>query len=93
MQLGFQHTYLTLPSRFYAQLDPTPVANPQLIAFNAPLAEDLGLQPSVIEPEAAAIFSGNQLPQDARPLAMAYAGHQFGAFVPRLGDGRALLLG
>ncbi|HYC09157.1 MAG TPA: YdiU family protein, partial [Steroidobacteraceae bacterium] len=47
----------------------------------------------LIEPAAAAVLSGNQLPEDARPLAMAYAGHQFGVFVPQLGDGRAILLG
>jgi len=93
MRLGFQHSYATLPGRFYARVDPTPVAEPQLVVLNAPLAEDLGLQPDVVEPAAAAVLSGNQLPEDARPLAMAYAGHQFGVFVPQLGDGRAILLG
>ncbi len=93
MKLGFQHSYLGLPSRFHARVNPTPVANPQLVVFNTPLAEDLGLAPNLLEPEAAALFSGNQLPEDAQPLAMAYAGHQFGVFVPRLGDGRAILLG
>jgi uncharacterized protein YdiU (UPF0061 family) len=61
--------------------------------FNRPLAENLGLEPNALEPEAAALFSGNQLPEDADPIAMAYAGHQFGVFVPSLGDGRAILLG
>ncbi len=93
MRLGFQHSYGALPSRFYARVDPTPVANPQLVVFNTALAADLGLEPGVIEPQAAALFSGNQLPEDASPIAMAYAGHQFGNFVPRLGDGRAILLG
>ncbi|HYC10236.1 MAG TPA: protein adenylyltransferase SelO family protein, partial [Steroidobacteraceae bacterium] len=92
MRLGFQHTYATLPGRFYARVDPTPVADPQLVVLNTPLAEDLGLRPDLIEPAAAAVLSGNQLPEDARPLAMAYAGHQFGVFVPQLGDGRAILL-
>jgi uncharacterized protein YdiU (UPF0061 family) len=93
MRLGFQHTYSALPSRFYAPIHPTPVADPRLVVFNTPLARELGLDPEAIEPEAAALFSGNQLPEDATPIAMAYAGHQFGAFVPRLGDGRAILLG
>ncbi len=93
MRLGFQHSYSTLPTRFYAHVTPTPVANPQLVAFNTALAEDLGLQTSLLEPEAPAILSGNQLPEDADPIAMAYAGHQFGVFVPQLGDGRAILLG
>ncbi len=93
MRLGFQHSYCALPSRFYARVNPTPVANPQLVVFNAPLAADLGLDPTRIEPGAAALFSGNQLPEDANPIAMAYAGHQFGGFVPRLGDGRAILIG
>jgi serine/tyrosine/threonine adenylyltransferase len=93
MRFGFQHTYAALPSRFYAPIHPTPVADPRLVVFNAPLARELGLDPQAVEPEAAALFSGNQLPEDASPIAMAYAGHQFGAFVPRLGDGRAILLG
>jgi len=87
MRLGFQHSYAGLSSRFYAQVNPTAVANPQLVVFNRLLATDLGLEPQIVEPEAAALFSGNQLPEDANPIAMAYAGHQFGNFVPRLGDG------
>jgi serine/tyrosine/threonine adenylyltransferase len=93
MRFGFQHTYSALPSRFHAPIQPTPVADPRLVVFNTPLARELGLDPGAIEPHAAALFSGNQLPEDATPIAMAYAGHQFGAFVPRLGDGRAILLG
>jgi protein adenylyltransferase len=93
MRLGFQHSYSALPSRFYARVDPTPVANPRLVVFNTSLAEDLGLQADILEPEAATMLSGNRLAEDAEPIAMAYAGHQFGAFVPRLGDGRAILLG
>lgn len=92
MRLGFQHSYAALPSRFHEPVDPTRVVNPHLVVFNTPLAEDLGLEPSVIE-EAAVMFSGNQLPDDAHPISMAYAGHQFGTFVPRLGDGRAILVG
>lgn len=69
------------------------MANPQVVVFNRHLAEELGLEPDVIEREAAAMLSGNRLPQDSNPIAMAYAGHQFGGFVPRLGDGRAILIG
>jgi serine/tyrosine/threonine adenylyltransferase len=93
MRLGLQHTYAALPSRFYARVTPTPVANPRLETFNDALAEDLGLDPSVLKREAAAMLSGNQPPEDADPIAMVYAGHQFGSFVPQLGDGRAILLG
>ena len=93
MRLGFRHTYSALPSRFYSHVTPTPVSDPRLVVFNTRLAQDLGLDPTILEPEAAALFSGNQLPDDAEPIAMAYAGHQFGVFVPSLGDGRAILLG
>src|SRR5215470_11011772 len=93
MRLGFQHSYSALPSRLFARVVPTPVADPRLVVFNRRLAEDLGLDPGVLEPEAAAMLSWNRLPEDANPIAMAYAGHQFGAFVPSLGDGRAILIG
>ncbi len=93
LPLGFQHSYRALPPRFYAALPPTPVRAPRLVAFNHALARDLGLDPAAVEPHAAEMFSGNRLPPDASPLALAYAGHQFGHFVPQLGDGRAILLG
>jgi serine/tyrosine/threonine adenylyltransferase len=93
MQLGFEHSYAALSARFYRRVVPTPVEKPQLVIFNRKLAVELGLEPSVIEPQAANLFSGNQLPEDASPIAMAYAGHQFGSFAPQLGDGRAILLG
>ena len=93
MRLGFQHSYAALPPRFYARVAPTGVPDPKLVVFNSGLARDLGLDPGQLEPEAAAMFSGNRLPEDADPIAMAYAGHQFGGFVPSLGDGRAILLG
>src|SRR5579872_5820660 len=80
MRLGFQHTYGALPSRFYAPVAPTPVPDPRLVVFNTALAADLGLDARAIEPAAAAIFSGNQLPEDAHPISMVYAGHQFGTF-------------
>jgi serine/tyrosine/threonine adenylyltransferase len=90
----FDNSYARLPDRLYARLEPTPVAKPRLVAFNEPLARDLGagaLPPST--DALALMFSGNVVPAGADPLAQAYAGHQFGNFVPQLGDGRALLLG
>lgn len=93
MKLGFQHTYHSLPERFHALVKPTPAPDPRLVVLNRPLAQSLGLDPDALEPHAAGLFSGNELAEDSQPLAMAYAGHQFGGFVPRLGDGRAILLG
>ncbi|MGB6310887.1 MAG: YdiU family protein [Steroidobacteraceae bacterium] len=86
-------SYRGLPERCYARLDPVPVANPQLLRFNRALADELGLGLGGLDAEAlAGIFSGNVLPPGVEPVAMAYAGHQFGQFVPQLGDGRAILL-
>jgi serine/tyrosine/threonine adenylyltransferase len=90
----FQNTYTALPDGFFARVAPTPVAAPRLIKLNRPLAVSLGLDPDLLEsPEGAEILSGKRLPDGAEPIAMAYAGHQFGYFVPQLGDGRAILLG
>jgi serine/tyrosine/threonine adenylyltransferase len=90
----FSNSYARLPEHFFVRLYPTPVAEPHLIKFNKLLAEDLGLDTRELEAEAlAAIFAGNVVPRGADPIAMAYAAHQFGNFVPQLGDGRALLLG
>lgn len=90
----FDNSYARLPDRFSVRQAPVPVSSPALIRLNNPLALALGLDPDALEADdAAAIFAGNEVPQGAEPLAMAYAGHQFGHFVPQLGDGRALLLG
>jgi serine/tyrosine/threonine adenylyltransferase len=73
---------------------PAPVRAPRLLLFNRPLAAELGWGGLAFsDAEAAEIFSGNVIPAGAAPVAMAYAGHQFGHFVPQLGDGRAILLG
>ncbi len=93
MRLGFDHSYRALPERFYAVQAPTKVADPRLIAFNDGLARELGLDVAAVKAEAAMLFSGNAVAEDAAPIALAYAGHQFGNFVPQLGDGRAVLLG
>jgi serine/tyrosine/threonine adenylyltransferase len=93
MRLGLQNTYSALPSRFYARVAPAPAKDPRLVVFNSRLAEELDFDPAVLEREGATWFSGNLPPDDADPIALAYAGHQFGGFVPQLGDGRAILLG
>jgi uncharacterized protein YdiU (UPF0061 family) len=93
-QLMNRSSYAGLPERFFARVNPVPVANPRLLRFNHALAAELGLDIGDLDAEAlAATFSGNVLPPGAEPIAMAYAGHQFGHFVPQLGDGRAILLG
>ena len=90
----FTLRYVRLPAHFYERFVPVPVASPQLVAFNRPLAEELGFDLDAYDAALATqVFSGNRVPDGAEPLAMAYAGHQFGNFVPRLGDGRAVLLG
>jgi uncharacterized protein YdiU (UPF0061 family) len=88
-----EHSYARLPAGFFASVSPTPVSSPRLILLNRPLAEELGLDPTVLaQAENAAWFAGNILPPGAFPIAQAYSGHQYGNFV-RLGDGRAILLG
>jgi Uncharacterized conserved protein len=90
----FDNSYARLPDRFFARLSPTPPAAPALLRVNAPVARLLGLDPEALTgPEGLAALSGAAPPPGAAPLAMAYAGHQFGNFVPQLGDGRAILLG
>ena len=90
----FDNSYARLPDRFHARLDPTPVAAPRLVKLNVALAEELGLDPALLaSAEGVAMLAGNAVPPGAAPLAAAYAGHQFGNFTPRLGDGRAILLG
>jgi uncharacterized protein YdiU (UPF0061 family) len=90
---NLEHTYAELPQLFYAPAAPTAVREPRLVAFNRPLATILGLEPETLDrPEGAAVFAGNALPEGSRPIAQAYAGHQFGHFTV-LGDGRAILLG
>ena len=87
-------SYAMLPERFFARVKPTPVPKPRLLRFNEALAVQLGLDLEGQDAEALAQrFSGNVIPPGLEPIAMAYAGHQFGQFVPQLGDGRAILLG
>jgi uncharacterized protein YdiU (UPF0061 family) len=90
----FDNTYARLSDRFFTRLQPTPVAAPRLVRLNTKLALDLGLNPErLATPEGVEMLAGNLVPHGGEPLAMTYAGHQFGTFVPQLGDGRAILLG
>ena len=94
VRFGFENTYARLPEHFYARLSPTPVAAPRLVKLNLELARNLGLDPDALaSTRGVEILSGNQVAEGAEPLALAYAGHQFGHFVPQLGDGRTNLLG
>lgn len=88
---NFSASYAELGAFFSRAIAPTPVAAPQWIAWNVELANKLGLS-GLTQDEALDIFSGNECPSWAHPIAQAYAGHQFGHFVPQLGDGRAVLL-
>ncbi|MFG6499972.1 YdiU family protein [Sulfitobacter sp. 1A15106] len=92
MRIPFDNSYAALPEGFFTRLAPTPVKAPQLLAWNAELAAELGIEGA--EPaQIAQVFAGNDVPAGAEPLAQLYAGHQFGNFNPQLGDGRAILLG
>ena len=93
-QFTFDNSYARLPERFFARVPPTAVTAPKLIRLNRELALHLGLDPAwLASPEGVEFLSGNQVAGGSEPIAMAYAGHQFGHFVPQLGDGRAVLLG
>ena len=94
MLTTFDNSYARLPDRFYARLEPTPVSAPKLVKLNRALALGLGLDPEELaSPEGVAMLAGNRIAPGSEPIATAYAGHQFGNFVPQLGDGRAHLLG
>lgn len=94
MTLPFDNSYARLPERFHVRQPPVPVEAPRLLALNRDLAVRLGLDADWLAgPEGLAMLAGNAVPEGSEPLAQAYAGHQFGNFVPQLGDGRALLLG
>ncbi|MEP1210022.1 MAG: protein adenylyltransferase SelO [Rhizobiaceae bacterium] len=92
--IEFDNSYGRLPERFFARLDPKPVRQPELIKLNEELADELGLDAAYLRSEqGVAALAGNARLEGSDPLAMAYAGQQFGNWVPQLGDGRALLLG
>ena len=89
----FDNSYQNLPQEFFERINPVPVKDPKIIIFNTDLGKTLGIDPKMSEKELAKIFSGNEVPEGSSPIALAYAGHQFGQFVHQLGDGRAILLG
>ena len=89
--MKLSNSYIGLPEEFYQVVNPTPVKNPKTLIFNEDLADSLGIK--LRDEEVSNIFSGNGLPEDSVPIALNYAGHQFGNFVQQLGDGRAVLLG
>ncbi len=94
LRIPFDNSYARLPPRFAIRQAPAPVDAPRLIQVNRPLATLLGIDPEALaSPEGVAVLAGNRVPEGAEPVALAYAGHQFGNFVPQLGDGRAVLLG
>jgi len=90
----FDNTYVNLPEAFYAHAPPSPPPEPAIVRVNRSLAEALGIDATWLTSEAGlGMISGSKLPDGAEPIALAYAGHQFGGWVPQLGDGRATLLG
>jgi uncharacterized protein YdiU (UPF0061 family) len=92
--LPFDNTYARLPSAFYQRIEPTPVPDPYLVAFSPSAARLIDLDPAeVSNPDFVQYFAGNKRLPGSDPVAMKYAGHQFGSYVPQLGDGRAILLG
>ncbi|WP_417247660.1 protein adenylyltransferase SelO [Celeribacter sp.] len=86
--IRFDNSYARLPDRMFARIAPEEVPAPEMVLHNDTLAEALG-----VTDWGADVFAGNTIPDGADPIAQAYAGHQFGGWVPQLGDGRAVLLG
>ena len=89
--MKLSNSYIGLPEEFYQVVNPSPVKNQKTLIFNEDLADSLGI--NLGNEEVLNFFSGNGLPEDSVPIALNYAGHQFGNFVQQLGDGRAVLLG
>jgi uncharacterized protein YdiU (UPF0061 family) len=93
-QFPFDNSYARLPERFFSRVAPAVAPEPRLIKVNRPLAEELGLDADwLASPAGVEVLSGQSVAEGSDPIALAYAGHQFGGFVPQLGDGRAILLG
>ena len=92
--ITFDNSYARLPEPFFSRTSPAEAPSPSLVQLNVGLANELGLDAAwLASDEGLAMLAGNALPESAEPIAMAYAGHQFGGFNPQLGDGRAILLG
>lgn len=94
MSIPFDNVYQTLGDQFFDVQAPTPVDSPELIRVNEALAAELGINPEWLKSnEGIEVLAGNLVPDNTRSIATVYAGHQFGGWNPRLGDGRAVLLG
>lgn len=91
--LRWDNGYARLPEPFHQRVVPTGVPDPYPVAWNETLANALGWPGDLADPETLAVLAGNRLLPGMDPVASAYAGHQFGAWVPQLGDGRAIILG
>ena len=89
--MKLSNSYIGLPEEFFQSINPEPVKAPTMLAFNDALAEQLNI--NISEEDKVNFFSGNKIPPNSIPIALNYAGHQFGSFVHQLGDGRAVLLG
>lgn len=94
MPIPFDNSYARLPDRFFARVAPARAPAPALVRVNDALAGELGIDAAWLRrPDGLEILSGREIADGSDPIALAYAGHQFGSFVPQLGDGRAILLG
>ncbi len=92
--LQWDNSYARLPGAFFERVAPTPLPDPYLVAFNRDAAELLDLdEAEATNPEFLAALNGDRVLSGSTPIAAIYAGHQFGVWVPQLGDGRAILLG
>ena len=92
--MKFDNTYVDLPESFYSESTPDEFSSPELLAYNEDLAETLGIDlKELTQEELAQVFSGQKILEGSQIISTVYAAHQFGSFVPRLGDGRAMLLG
>ena len=91
--MRYQNTYVTLDTRLYHEQPPTPLDNPRAGHFNDQMAKQLGwIEDEELMANWVEIISGQYVPASFKPLAMAYAGHQFGQWAGQLGDGRGLLM-
>jgi hypothetical protein len=92
--LPFTNRFAQMPAHFYARVKPTPLENAYLLSFNSAAAELINLDPAeATKSEFIAYFNGERAWSGTQPISMLYAGHQFGTYVPQLGDGRAMILG
>ena len=92
--ISFDNSYGRLSERFYSRIKTNYVSRPQLIRFNQELAADLGIDAEwLTSKKGIGMLSGNLMPSGSDPLASVYGGHQFGHYVPKLGDGRTMLVG